>query len=118
MSLASLKKRFKKEAKSQIFILGSDGVGKSSLLKILEKRLGMKHIGSGKQNMAGVQLETIKSKSVEIHCYDYDKSTFVTMTKFIQQETTKCVIFVIDSRKKHIISDARGNDVRSIIKKK
>eukprot|EP01084_Bolivina_argentea_P214801 364635_1 len=118
MSIASLKKKysrkFKKDVKSQIFILGSVGVGKSSLTKILQHKLSMKDKGT--QNMAGIPLETLTSISEEVYCYNYEKTTFNTMTKFIQQPTTKCVIFVIDSRKQHMINDSKGNDIRSNIK--
>lgn len=114
MSLALLKKKFKKTNKSQIFILGSIGVGKSSLLKLLQNELSMKD--KGKHDMAGISLERIKSTTEEIYSYNYNKSSFNTMIKFIQQETTKCIIFVIDSRKEFIINDKDGNDIRSNIK--
>ena len=70
----------------------------------------------GSQNMAGISLETIKSASSIIYSYNFDKSNFQTITKFIAQSATKCVIFVIDSRKEHIIRDSQGNDIRSNIK--
>eukprot|EP01084_Bolivina_argentea_P154811 269845_1 len=114
MSLALIKKKFRKESKSHVFILGSKGVGKSALLKLLQQRLSMKE--KGNQKIAGIPFETINSNSEEIYAYDYDKSTFHTIANFMRQPTTKCVVFVIDSRRQHIICDAKGNDIRSNIK--
>lgn len=104
----------KKNKRSQIFILGSAGVGKSSLLHILCNSLSM--TDKGTQTVAGIELETIKSAGSIIYSYNFDKSNFSTMTKFITQSSTKCVIFVVDSRKQHIIKDSHGNDIRSNIK--
>ena len=104
----------KKNKRAQIFIVGSAGSGKSSLIKTLCAALSMTDKGS--QNMAGISLETIKSASSIIYSYNFDKSNFQTITKFIAQSATKCVIFVIDSRKEHIIRDSQGNDIRSNIK--
>ncbi len=114
VTMSSLNIFRKKNKRIQIFILGSVGSGKSSLIKFLCTALSMTDKGS--QNVAGISLETIKCASSIVYSYDYDKSNFQSITKFIAQSSTKCVIFVIDSRKEHIISDSQGNDIRSNIK--
>jgi len=107
--------RFKSKAqKSHVFILGSKNAGASSLLKLLEQKFAMKHQKT--QTMAGIELESITCAQQEIYSCTCKQSTFSSVTKMVGKESTQCVIFVIDSRKQHIIHDAQGNDIRSNIK--
>eukprot|EP00485_Elphidium_margaritaceum_P004610 CAMPEP_0202710362 /NCGR_PEP_ID=MMETSP1385-20130828/22356_1 /ASSEMBLY_ACC=CAM_ASM_000861 /TAXON_ID=933848 /ORGANISM="Elphidium margaritaceum" /LENGTH=452 /DNA_ID=CAMNT_0049369885 /DNA_START=26 /DNA_END=1384 /DNA_ORIENTATION=- len=121
MSLSMMLKRAfstgPKQHKSYAFVIGCIGGGKSSLLRFLQQTFAMKDKGT--IDISGIAFQALESSSSSdqsVYAYNYDESTFATVLKFVSQPSATCVILVVDSRKKHILSDADGNDIRSKVK--